>query len=262
MKMGKELIIDPKAEVEKIVSFLKTTFDKQHFSKAVIGLSGGIDSAISLYLLAKVMDPKNIHVFHLPYLDENRNDINAIINNIKIPAENVHTISLRPIINQIAKQLSLRTNLEDKEKVRLGNIMARTRMIILFDFAKKYDALVVGTENKSEKLLAYFTRFGDGASDIEPIQHLYKTQIFQLADYLKIPRQIIKKAPSAGLWEGQTDEKEFGFTYKEADMVLHLFFNRNNTISEIKKLGFNNVDKVIERVKNNEYKHKTPYRIK
>src|SRR5258708_26883046 len=114
------------------------------------------------------------------------------------------------------------------------------RMIILYDLAKKYKALVCGTENKSENLLGYFTRFGDQASDIEPIEHLYKTQVYQLAKYLNLPDAIITQQPSAGLWQGQTDEGQFGFTYEEADQVLFLHFEKKLVVEIIEKLGFTN----------------------
>ena len=108
------------------------------------------------------------------------------------------------------------------DQLRLGNIMARVRMICLYDLAKQLDALVCGTENKSEKYLGYFTRFGDEASDIEPIMHLYKTEVYELAKHLGIPGAIVAKPPSADLWSEQTDERELGFSYKEADQVLHV----------------------------------------
>jgi NAD+ synthase len=123
--------------------------------------------------------------------------------------------------------------------------MARIRMIILFDLAKKNHALVCGTENRSENLLGYFTRFGDQASDLEPIGHLYKTQVYELAEYLKVPKDIIEQKPTAGLWKNQTDEKEFGFSYKEADPVLHHYFDKKMGVDRIKKLGFANAEKII-----------------
>src|SRR6185437_16551779 len=134
----------------------------------------------------------------------------------------------------------------DENKIRIGNIAARMRMIILFDLAKKHKALVCGTENKSENLLGYFTRFGDQASDIEPIEHLYKTQIIQLAKHLGLPEDVITQAPSAGLWKGQTDEGQFGFTYEEADIVLYLFLEKNVSIGEIEKRGYLHAKKIIE----------------
>lgn len=150
---------------------------------------------------------------------------------------------------------------EPLRKERLGNIMARVRMIILFDLAKKLNAIVSGTENKSERLLGYFTRFGDSASDIEPIAHLYKTQVYQLAKYLKVPEKIINQSPTAGLWDGQTDEDEFGFTYEEADQVLYLVDDRPQDINKIKK-DFPNAEKIIERMQSNQFKLQTPYHLK
>jgi NAD+ synthase len=140
-------------------------------------------------------------------------------------------------------------------KLRLGNIMARVRMIVLYDLAKKHQGLVCGTENKSEFLLGYFTRFGDEASDFEPIRHLYKTQILELAKHLNLPQKIISQTPTAGLWSSQTDEKEFGFTYQEADKVLDLYLNHKKTISP-------NAQKILSRVNKNSFKHHLPYLAK
>jgi len=148
------------------------------------------------------------------------------------------------------------------DRIRLGNIIARVRMIILFDLAKKHNALVCGTENKSEKLLGYFTRFGDAASDIEPISHLYKTQVRELANYLKLPQKIIEAKPTAGLWPGQTDEGEFGFTYQEADNVLSLYFDKKISTKKIRSLGYKNALKILAFAKKNSFKEKVPYLLK
>jgi NAD+ synthase len=134
-------------------------------------------------------------------------------------------------------------------------------MIILYDIAKKENALVCGTENRSESLLGYCTRFGDEASDIEPIRHLYKTQVYELAKYLNIPQSVIQKMPSANLWEGQTDESQFDFTYVEADQVLSLYFDKKLSVEEIQKQGFKNAGKIIEFTRKNFFKHKVPYAL-
>ncbi len=141
--------------------------------------------------------------------------------------------------------------------------MVRMRMILLYDLSKKYNALVLGTENKTEHLLGYFTRFGDEASDIEPLQNLYKTQVKQLASYLGVPEEIIKKPPTAGMWQGQTDEGEFGFTYEEADQILSLWHDKKADREVIIKAGFSpdTVDKVIKRVTDNSFKHNLPYTL-
>src|SRR5437588_246919 len=137
-----------------------------------------------------------------------------------IPQNNIRFLSIKHSVDAIAEDLKMKQSGDNR--LRLGNIAARVRMIMLFDYAKEKDTIVCVTENKSENLLGYFTRFGDQASDIEPLEHLYKTQIIALATYLNIPEKIIKQQPSAGLWEGQTDEGQFGFTYKEADQVFYL----------------------------------------
>ncbi len=233
--------INPAAEKKRIVDFLKQTFKKQGINKAVIGLSGGIDSAATYQLLKDVLPEKNITTVHLPYFDTTETAGKVI--------------SIKKTVDALENLLA------PMNEIRSGNIMARVRMIILFDLAKKNNALVVGTENRTEHLLGYFTRFGDAASDIEPIQHLYKTQINQLAKYLGVPEKIIKQPPSANLWPGQTDEGEFGFTYKEADNVLYLYFDQKKSLPEIKKSGFKNAERIIDFALKNHFKLQTPYHV-
>jgi len=236
------LAIDAEKETKKIVHFLNITLQKHHMQNIVIGLSGGIDSMVSYYLLKRALPLKHIYPVHLPYDHTS-----------PLVPKNTLIVSIKKPVDALKKLLRLDSN------VRIGNIMARIRMVILYDFAKKHKALVCGTENKSEHLLGYFTRFGDAASDIEPIQHLYKTQVCQLAQYLEIPQDVIKQHPTADLWNGQTDEGEFGFTYEEADQVLYLYADTHMSVSEIEKKGFNNAKKIIQRVKDNAFKHQTPY---
>jgi NAD+ synthase len=251
------LKINIELENKKIVQFIKNTFSKQKIGNAVIGLSGGIDSATSLTLLAQSLPIRNIFVYHLPYFDDKENpEVLGLIKMLKLDSQ-YETISIKESVDNITKEL----NVPKKDLLRKGNIMARVRMITLFDLAKKKQALVVGTENRSEHLLGYYTRFGDAASDIEPIMHLYKTQVYEMAKYLKIPDSIILKHPSAGLWGDQTDEKEFGFTYKQADQALCLYFDKNLSIAEIEKQGLLNAKKIIEFAKKNSYKHHVPYSI-
>lgn len=243
--------IDPKTETKKITSFIKETLKKEGFKNAVIGVSGGIDSITSLYLLVKTIPVKNIFPVYLYYFSSSFRPINELFDSVGIPLENRNIISIKSAVDVFGS----------RSRVRLGNIMARVRMIFLYDLAKKHNALVCGTENKSEHLLSYFTRFGDEASDFEPIRHLYKTQVNQLANYLNVPKSVIQQKPTAGLWAGQTDEGDFGFTYKEADQVLYLYFEKELSVEQIKKQGFKNAKKIIEWSKKNFYKHHTPYTL-
>lgn len=249
--------INSKLENKKIVQFIKNTFAKQKIRKVVVGTSGGIDSATVLYLLKNSISIKNIYAVTLPYFDNQLDNVQELIELIGLPKENLRIIPIKSTVDVIAKTL----NINDTDLVRKGNVMARVRMIILYDLAKKSNALVCGTENRSEHLLGYFTRFGDEASDIEPIRHLYKTQVYELARYLNIPQSIIDKTPSANLWEGQTDESQLEFTYAEADQALCLYFDKKLSIEEIEKQGLKNAKKIIEFANKNSYKHHVPYVI-
>lgn len=252
------LKINPEKEEKKIVAFLKKTFQRQGLKKAVIGLSGGIDSMVSFYLLKKCLPVENIIVMHMYYTPPDFASAKKVLKESMLPSQNIHQLSIKKPVDELAKLLEKGKAIG---KIRTGNIKARIRMIMLFDLAKKHHALVAGTENKSEHLLGYFTRFGDQAADIEPIEHLYKTQVFQLAKHLGVPSEIINKAPSAGLWKGQTDEKEFGFTYNDADQVLYLLIDKKMSIKEIEKMGFKNAKNILAWRKKNLFKHQAPYTL-
>ncbi len=253
------LVIKPKEEEKKITTFIKDTLKEQRLKKTIITASGGIDSTTVLYLLKKAVDLDNILVAHLPYFSLGEK-MKSFFLNLGIFKSNIFIIPIKKIADQFQIKLKIK-NESYFNQVRLGNIMARIRMTIVYDLAKKYKALVCGTENKSEYYLGYFTRFGDEASDIEPIRHLYKTQVYQLANYLGVPKNIINQPPTAGLWLGQTDEKELGFSYNEADLILYLYFDKKLSLTEIKKRGFSNADKVITYALKNRFKHDTPYHL-
>lgn len=253
------LNINPEQEKQRIIKFLKKTFKDQRIDHAVIGLSGGIDSTTSFFLLKEVLPAKNIQVAHMYYFKPVFSEIEKEVRNAGIPPENIHLLSIKKAVDEIIKLQHIEH--DEQGKIRIGNISARIRMIVLFDLAKKINGLVVGTENKSENLLSYFTRYGDQASDIEPIAHLYKTQIYQLAKHLGVPDVLLNQTPTAGLWQGQTDEGQFGFTYEEADQVLYLHLEQNKSIEAIEQQGFNNARKILAWRERNLFKHNVPYML-
>lgn len=252
--------IDYAKEVEQITTFIQKTVKDNGFEKVVIGLSGGIDSAVVCKLLVRALGSDNIIVALLPYGELQSagfQDGMLVANECGISHKQVHVIDIKPAVDVL---IASDTNMPHDRK---GNMMARMRMICLYDLAKKHKALVVGTENRTEYLLGYFTRHGDGGSDIEPIQHLYKTQIYDLAKALNVPKEIVQKKPTAGLYAGQTDEDEFGFTYKDADVVLYNIVDNQLAKEEIIKLGVNikTIELVLARMAANIFKHKVPYII-
>lgn len=202
----------------QLIQFIKTTCAREGYTNAVIGLSGGVDSATSCALTVKALGVAHVYPVLLPYgllnVQDTR-DARLVINWLKIPSDHVHEINIQPMVDAALAALDSRM-----DEGRRGNVMARMRMVALYDVRKALPALVVGTENKTEHVLGYYTEFGDEASDIEPLWSLYKTQVYKLAEFLGVPKQILKKQPSAGLWKGQTDEGEFGFSYQEVDEVL------------------------------------------
>jgi len=238
LDLNNYLNLDLKAEAKKTEEFIKKEVGRTGFKRVVLGLSGGVDSSTVLMLCVKALGAENVLVYILPNgeLDKKTDrDIKKLFDIVKIPEENIVRINIKKTIDAIKSQINL---INKNSLVRYGNIVARVRMIVLFDAAKKNRALVCGTENKSEYLLGYYTRFGDGASDIEPIRHLYKTQLIGLAKYLGVPEEIINKKATAGLWEGQTDEGEMGFSYKLADVVLYLKLEKKLSDEQIISLGF------------------------
>jgi NAD+ synthase len=247
-------LINPQEEVEIVTTFIRNTFKEQKKEKAVIAFSGGIDSATSLYLLERAIGLANITILNLPYFNNQEDAIRDVLSNREFK-DRISIVSIKEPVDELIKIL------DTTDDIRMGNIMARVRMTIVFDYAKKLGALVCGTENKSEHMLGYYTRFGDGASDIEPIRHLYKTQVIELAKYLRVPESIVKAKPTAGLWSGQDDESELGFSYKEADQVMYLHTERKMPEEEIIKLGFKNTFRILKTVSVNSFKQNAPYSL-
>ena len=238
----------------ELVEFLRESFKKAGFSKAVLGLSGGIDSALVAYLLRDALGKENVLAIMMPYKSSNPDSLNHAKLVIEDLGINSKTIEITDMIDAYFK------NEKEATSLRMGNKMARERMSILFDYSSKENALVVGTSNKTEIYLGYSTQFGDSACALNPIGDLYKTNIWDLSRYLKIPNELIEKKPSADLWEGQTDEQEMGLTYKEADQVLYRMLEENKKVDEVLAEGFNKdlVDNIVRRMNRSEYKRRMP----
>ena len=238
----------------ELVEFLRESFKKAGFSKAVLGLSGGIDSALVAYLLRDALGEENVLAIMMPYKSSNPDSLNHAKLVVEDLGINSKTIEITDMIDAYFK------NEKEATSLRMGNKMARERMSILFDYSSKENALVVGTSNKTEIYLGYSTQFGDSACALNPIGDLYKTNIWDLSRYLKIPNELIEKKPSADLWEGQTDEQEMGLTYKEADQVLYRMLEENKKVEEVLAEGFNKdlVDNILRRMNRSEYKRRMP----
>ncbi len=252
-----DILFDAEKTKHEVILFLQKSLQQSPFNKYLIGLSGGLDSAVSASLLVESIGSDNVVTAVLPYGSLNSKGFvlaKQLEEKLQIPSGNQIVIDIQSICDQIF------SHDETMDQIRKGNVMARVRMTLLFDLAKKHKALVCGTENKSEHLLGYFTRFGDEASDIEPIRSLYKTQVQALAVSLGLPKEIQEVAPTAGLWEGQTDENELGFSYEIADQVLHLVYDQKKTIEEAVKLGFDKevVEMIIKQVEITAFKHHLP----
>lgn len=208
--------LDINLEGHRVVKFIRDYFQRNGFHTAVIGISGGIDSAVSAALTAEALGKDNVLGLMLPYRTSHPDSLNDALTLAKTLGIKHEVIDISPMTDAYFNAYS-----NDADPLRRGNWMARTRMCVLFDYAAKLSALVIGTSNRSELLTGYCTQYGDSACAIEPIGHLYKTEVRRLATKLGVPETIITKTPTADLWEGQTDEAELGMSYAQLDEILY-----------------------------------------
>ncbi|MEW5940227.1 MAG: NAD+ synthase [Chloroflexota bacterium] len=249
-----DLAINPSLARQILTGFIKSEITRAGFSRAVINLSGGLDSALSCALAAEALGPENVLAIRLPYRTSSPDSLEhaqMLIDQLGVQSETLE-------ITDMVEPLFLRE--PDMSKTRRGNVLARTRMIILYDRSETFKGLPIGTSNKTEILLGYTTLWGDMAAAINPIGDLYKTQVRQLSRAVNIPAPIIDKPPSADLWAGQTDEGELGFTYEEADKLLYLLIDQRYLPEECVEAGFDKsfVDKVVARVRRFQFKRMMP----
>ncbi|MFC1725600.1 NAD+ synthase [candidate division KSB1 bacterium] len=233
-----------------LVRFLRENFDNEGFDKGVVGLSGGLDSSVTAFLAAQALGDKNVTGVLMPYRTSTRDSNDDAMKVVETLGINHYKIDISPMVDAFF------LNFPDADRVRRGNKMARERMSILYDISKFERSLVLGTSNKTEIILGYGTLHGDVASAINPLSDLYKTQIRQLARHIGVPDEIVNKPPSAGLWEGQTDEEELGFSYEEVDRYLFLKTDRKYDRDKLLESGFAGdfISRVSETVKRNEFK--------
>ncbi len=239
---------------EILAGFIKSEITRVGMTRAIINLSGGLDSALSCALAVEALGAENVFALRLPYRASSSDSLahaQLMIDQFKIHAE---TIDITPMVDPLIAHDPNMSN------VRKGNIMARMRMIALYDQSEAFKALPVGTSNKTEILLGYSTLYGDSASAINPIGDLYKTQVRQLSRAMNIPAPIIDKPPSADLWADQTDEKELGFTYEEVDKLLYLLIDQRYSPQEAVEAGFDKkfVDTVTARIRRYQFKRMLP----
>lgn len=250
----------PKIDVEKtkndIVEFVQNKVSEANADGLVVGLSGGIDSTVAAFLACEAVGKENVFGVVLPSTTTPTEDKLHGTAVAQLLGINHKEMAIDSILNEFLSIAQL-----EEDKLAIGNLKARIRMSIIYFYANSKNYLVTGTGNKSEIVIGYFTKYGDGACDIEPIGDLYKTDVFELARYLGVPQEIIDKPPRAGLWNNQTDEDEIGMTYELLDKILYRYIEKDFDADSIAKeldIEVDEVNDIIDRVKRNHHKTEVP----
>jgi NAD+ synthase len=250
--------IDPQQAIRVITGFIRAQLEQTGFERLVVGISGGVDSATVAYLAAKTIGPDNLLAVRMPYRSsspESETDALRVVTALRCRTE---LVDITPMVDPM---LAIASGEDEASlQVRRGNVMARQRMIVLYDRSVAFDALVAGTSNKTEALLGYGTLHGDMAAALAPIGDLYKSQLRAVADALGVPEEILAKPPSADLWPGQTDEGELGATYDDLDRILFALVDRRWSVERCVAAGLDAalVASVAQRVARNEFKRQLP----
>jgi NAD+ synthase len=252
--MPVELAIDTSIARRVIAEFIRGQLRQAGFEKTVVGLSGGIDSAVVAFLVAEAIGAERLLAVLMPYRTSSpssRSDAEAVVARLGCSSE---VVDISPMVD------AFYANDPDASSLRRGNFMARQRMAVLYDRSVTWGGLVVGTGNKTESLIGYTTLFGDSACAFNPIGDLYKSQIRQLAEALGVPEAIIRKAPSADLWPGQTDEAEADISYPVLDRLLFWRVDKRRSVEEVVAMGFERalVERVDRMIAGSEFKRQVP----
>lgn len=253
--MNIDLTINTDLARKILTSFVRDEITRTGFSRAVVGVSGGIDSALACFIAAEALGGDKVLAVRMPYRTSSADSLEHAQWVIDACGAQSKTIEITAMVDGLYEGMG-----EEADRGRRGNAMARARMIVLYDQSAATRGLVVGTSNKTEILLGYTTLFGDAASALNPIGDLYKNQVRQLARAMGVPQAIVDKAPSADLWVGQTDEGELGFTYERVDQLLYLIVDQRYRPEECVAAGFEPafVDAVLRRVRQNQFKRMPP----
>ncbi|MGA3058153.1 MAG: NAD+ synthase [Candidatus Limnocylindrales bacterium] len=259
-----ELAIDTEVARRVTVEFIRNQLRQAGFERALLGLSGGIDSALVAFLTAEAIGPERLLCVSMPFRASSAgsvDDARTVVERLGCASELIDISSM--VDGYFGREPEPgAAGIEGLEasQLRRGNFMARLRMCVLYDRSVTWGGLVVGTGNKTEALIGYTTLFGDSACAFNPIGDLYKSQVRQVAAAVGVPEQIIRKAPSADLWPGQTDEAEAGFTYPELDRLLFWMIDKRRTDEELVAMGFPPaaVERVKRLVATSEFKRQVP----
>lgn len=237
-----------------LTAFIRDEVRKVGVERVVVGLSGGVDSALSATLAAEALGAANVLAIKMPYRTSSAESVSHADLVVARTGIDALQVEITPQIDAYFARFP------DADNMRRGNKMARERMTILYDHSARWKALVLGTSNKTELLLGYGTLYGDMASAVNPIGDLYKTQVWALAAHVGVPGELVRKQPSADLWTGQTDEAELGFGYREVDELLYLMVDLRYSRSELYAAGFSEafVRRVTDMVRNSQFKRRLP----
>jgi NAD+ synthase len=249
-----DLTINTNLARKILTGFIHTEITRAGFSRAVIALSGGVDSSLSCYLAAEALGPENVLAIRMPYKLSSQDSLEHAQMVIDDTGVQSLTVAITDMVDPLFEQFP------DCDRIRRGNAMARARMIVLYDQSAAFKGLAIGSGNKTEILLGYTTLYGDSACALNPLGDLYKTQVRQLAGAVGMPNTIINKPPTADLWEGQTDEGELGFTYDEVDRLLYMLVDERYRPEECIMAGFEQdfVYDVVNRIRRTHFKRVLP----